>query len=309
MNELIATRDAYGEALVALGESEEIFVFDADLSCATKTEHFAAKYPERFFQMGIAEQDMMGTAAGTAVMGKTPFVSTFALFATGRAYEQVRNSIAYPNLNVKIAASHSGITVGPDGGSHQSVEDIGLMRLVPNMKVVVPADAYETRKVLEAALEIEGPFYIRLGRNPVPVLFNDDYEYEFGKISTLTDGSDLSIAATGIMVTEALQAAKLLKKDGINVRVLNVHTIKPLDKETIIKAAEETKLIVSVEEHSIIGGLGAAICELLCEQRPTPVVRMGLNDTFGQSGSPEELLEYYGLTADNIVKRVKTVLA
>lgn len=309
MEKLIATRDAYGDALVDLGGSKEFFVFDADLSCATKTERFAAKYPERFFQMGIAEQDMMGTAAGAAVMGKIPFVSTFALFATGRAYEQVRNSIAYPNLNVKIAASHSGITVGPDGGSHQSVEDIGLMRLVPNMKVVVPADAYETKKVLEAALEIEGPFYIRLGRNPVPVQFNDDYEYEFGKISTLTDGSDLTIAATGIMVTEALQAAGVLKKEGINVRVLNVHTIKPLDKETIIKAAEETKLIISVEEHSIIGGLGAAICELLSEQRPTPVVRMGLNDTFGQSGSPEELLKYYGLTADNIVKKVKTILS
>lgn len=309
MEKLIATRDAYGDALLDLGGSEEFFVFDADLSCATKTERFAAKYPERFFQMGIAEQDMMGTAAGLAAMGKTPFVSTFALFATGRAYEQVRNSIAYPKLNVKIAASHSGITVGPDGGSHQSVEDIGLMRLVPNMRVVVPADAYETKKVLEAALEIEGPFYIRLGRNPVPVLFNDDYEYEFGKISTLTDGSDLTIAATGIMVTEALRAAELLEKDGIKARVLNVHTIKPLDQETIIKAAEETKLIVSVEEHSIIGGLGAAICELLSEQRPTPVVRMGLNDTFGQSGSPEELLDYYGLTADSIVKKVKTVLA
>jgi transketolase len=309
MEKLIATRDAYGDGLLELGRKDsDFFVFDADLSCATKTERFAAEFPERFFQMGISEQDMMGTAAGAAAYGMKSFVSTFALFATGRAYEQIRNSIAYPNLNVKIAASHSGITVGPDGGSHQSIEDIALMRVVPNMKVVIPADAKETKQVIESVINIDGPFYIRLGRNPLPKVVSDRYKFEFGKIPVLREGNDITIAASGIMVNEALKAAELLSKEGIDIRVLNVNTVKPLDEKTILKAAKETNIIITAEEHSIIGGVGSAISEFLSEEYPVPVYKVGIKDEFGQSGSPEELMKHYNLTSKDLINKVKSVL-
>lgn len=309
MEKLIATRDAYGDGLLELGKKDsDFFVFDADLSCATKTERFAADFPERFFQMGISEQDMMGTAAGAAAAGIKSFVSTFALFATGRAYEQIRNSIAYPNLNVKIAASHSGITVGPDGGSHQSIEDIALMRVIPNMKVVVPADAEETKQVIETILNIDGPFYIRLGRNPLPKIVGEDYKFEFGKIPVLKAGSDITIAASGVMVNEALQAAETLAEEGIDVRVLNVNTVKPLDEETILTAAKETGILITAEEHSVIGGVGSAISEFLSEEYPVPVYKVGIKDEFGQSGSPEDLMKHYKLTTEDLVAKVKSVL-
>lgn len=309
MEKLIATRDAYGDGLLELGRKDsDFFVFDADLSCATKTERFAAEFPERFFQMGISEQDMMGTAAGAAAYGMKSFVSTFALFATGRAYEQIRNSIAYPNLNVKIAASHSGITVGPDGGSHQSIEDIALMRVVPNMKVVIPADAKETKQVIESVINIDGPFYIRLGRNPLPKVVSDSYKFEFGKIPVLREGNDITIAASGIMVNEALKAADLLSKESIDVRVLNVNTVKPLDEKTILKAAKETNIIITAEEHSIIGGVGAAISEFLSEKYPIPVYKVGIKDEFGQSGSPEDLMKHYNLTSKDLINKIKSIL-
>lgn len=309
MEKLIATRDAYGDGLLELGKKDsDFFVFDADLSCATKTERFADEFPERFFQMGISEQDMMGTAAGAAAAGIKSFVSTFALFATGRAYEQIRNSIAYPNLNVKIAASHSGITVGPDGGSHQSIEDIALMRVIPNMKVVVPADAEETKQVIETVLNIDGPFYIRLGRNPLPKVVGEDYKFELGKIPVLKAGNDITIAASGVMVNEALQAAEILAKEGINVRVLNVNTVKPLDEKTILAAAKETGILITAEEHSVIGGVGSAISEFLSEKYPVPVYKVGIKDEFGQSGSPEDLMKHYNLTAKDLVAKVKLVL-
>jgi transketolase len=306
MSEKIATREAYGRTLAKLGgENDKIVVLDADLSKSTKTAEFKKVYPERFINMGIAEGNMMAVAAGMSTCGKIPFVSTFAMFATGRAFEQVRNSICYPRLNVKICATHAGITVGEDGASHQSVEDISLMRSIPNMTVICPSDAVETEAAIRAVAEYNGPCYVRLGRLGVPVINNnDDYKFEIGKAITLREGKDACIIATGIMVDAALEAYNLLAEKGIKVRVIDMHTIKPIDKDAIIKAAEETKVIITAEEHSIIGGLGSAVCEVVCENHPVPVLRVGIKDTFGESGKPAELLKAYELTAEDIVKAV-----
>lgn len=303
----IATREAYGKALVELGaENEKIVVFDADLSKSTKTAGFKKAYPERFMDMGIAEANMMAAAAGISTCDKIPFVSTFAMFATGRAFEQVRNSICYPNLNVKICATHAGITVGEDGASHQSIEDVSLMRSIPNMTVICPSDAVETEAAVKAAAEMKGPCYIRLGRSKVSVINdNEDYKFEIGKAVRLREGKDAAIIATGIMVDAALEAYNTLAEEGIKVSVLNIHTIKPIDKEAIVKVARQAGVVITAEEHSIIGGLGSAVCEVLSENLPTPVIRVGVKDTFGESGKPEELLKAYGLTGDHIVKAVK----
>jgi transketolase len=303
MAQKIATRDAYGEALVELGrERRDVVVLDADLSKSTKTASFAKIFPERFFNMGIAEANLMGTAAGLAAAGKTPFVSTFAVFATGRAFDQVRNSIAYPHLNVKICATHAGITVGEDGASHQSIEDIALMRSLPGMTVIVPADGPETKQAVRAAAEHKGPVYIRLGRSGVPVLFDSDYKFTIGRAAVLRQGEDVALLACGIMVAEALEAARQLAEKGIRAAVLNVSTIKPLDVEAVVKAARATGAVVTCEEHSVIGGLGSAVAEVLGEEYPVPLERVGIRDTFGQSGKPAELLEHYGLTAAHIVR-------
>lgn len=311
MAEKIATREAYGKALAELGlENEKIVVLDADLSKSTKTADFKKVCPERFINMGIAESNMMSVAAGLSTCDKVPFVSTFAMFASGRAFEQVRNSICYPRLNVKICATHAGLTVGEDGASHQSVEDVSLMRSIPNMTVICPSDAVETKAAVRAAAEFNGPCYIRLGRSGVPVINdNADYKFEIGKAVTLREGKDACIIATGIMVDAALEAYNTLAEEGIKVKVINIHTIKPIDSEAIIKAAEETGIIVTAEEHSIIGGLGSAVCEVLSENHPTPVLRVGIKDTFGESGKPAELLKAYGLTAEDIVKAVKKGLS
>lgn len=304
----IATREAYGQALVQLGkENEDIVVLDADLSGSTKTRLFAEKFPHRFFNIGIAEQDLMGTAAGFSTCGKIPFASSFAVFATGRAFEQIRNSICYPNLNVKIAATHAGITVGEDGATHQSIEDLALMRSLPNMTVINPADAVETKKAVRAAAEHDGPVYLRLGRMAVETIFDEDEEFEIGKGKILKDGRDVAIIATGIMVGEALKAANILQKDDIDAMVVDIHTLKPIDEETILKAAKCEK-IVTVEEHNIIGGLGSAVAEVLSERRPTLIKRMGIKDVFGQSGNPAELLKLYKLTAEDIAKTVKNLI-
>jgi len=306
----IATRDAYGKALLILGaENPNVVVLDADLSKSTKTADFGKKYPERFFNMGIAEANLIGTAAGLAAAGKIPFASTFAIFAVGRAFEQVRNSIAYPKLNVKIAATHSGITVGEDGGSHQAIEDVAIMRAVPNMVVLVPADGEETRQVILAAAKYNGPVYIRMGRLAVPLLFGEDYKFEIGKANVLKEGTDVAIMANGLMVAMALEAAEELATEGISVSVVNVASVKPLDEETIVRVAKQTKAVVTAEEHSIIGGLGSAIAEFLSEKLPTPMVRVGLKDTFGESGKPQELLEKYGLTKVHLIKAVHEVIA
>lgn len=301
-----ATREAYGEALVELGKiNENVVVLDADLSGSTKTSVFKKAFPERHFNVGIAEADLIGTAAGFAACGKTAFASTFAMFAAGRAFEQIRNTVAYPKLNVKIAPTHAGISVGEDGGSHQSVEDIAIMRAIPGMVVLSPADATETKKMVFAAAEYEGPVYIRMGRLGVPVLFDDNYDFQIGIANTLRDGKDVTIAATGLMVAEALKAAEELEKEGISVRVINVGTIKPLDGETILKAAQETKFIVTAEEHSVIGGLGSAVSEFLSEVHPTKVKKVGIYDKFGQSGTGEELLQKYELTAEKLISVIK----
>ena len=306
----IATRDAYGKALLTLGaENPKVVVLDADLSKSTKTADFGKKYPERFFNMGIAEANLIGTAAGLATAGKIPFASTFAIFAVGRAFEQVRNSIAYPKLNVKIAATHSGISVGEDGGSHQAIEDVAIMRAVPNMVVLVPADGEETRQVILAAAKYVGPVYIRMGRLAVPVLFGEDYHFEIGKANVLKEGTDVAIMANGLMVSMALEAAADLATEGISVSVVNVASVKPLDVDTIVRVAKQTKAVVTAEEHNIIGGLGSAIAEVLGEEMPTPMVRVGLKDTFGESGRPQELLEKYGLTKTGLVNAVHEVLA
>lgn len=306
----IATRDAYGKALLILGaETPNVVVLDADLSKSTKTADFGKKYPERFFNMGIAEANLLGTAAGLAAAGKIPFASTFAIFAVGRAFEQIRNSIAYPKLNVKIAATHSGITVGEDGGSHQAIEDVAIMRAVPNMVVLVPADGEETRQVILAAAKYNGPVYIRMGRLAVPLLFGEDYNFEIGKANVLIEGIDVAIMANGLMVSMALEAAEELVAEGISVSVVNVASVKPLDEETIVRIAKQTKAVVTAEEHNIIGGLGSAIAEVLGEKLPTPMVRVGLKDTFGESGRPQELLEKYGLTKGDLVKAVHEALA
>ena len=309
MTKKIATREAYGEALLQLGrENPNVVVLDADLSKSTKTHDFGKHFPERFFNMGIAEQNMVGTAAGLAASGKTAFCSTFAVFAAGRAFEQIRNSVAYPRLNVKIGASHAGITVGEDGGSHQSVEDIAIMRVIPNMTVFVPADAVETAAAVRAAVEIDGPVYIRLGRLGVPVIHGDDFEFKPGRAVTLREGKDVTLVATGIMVTTALEAATKLAAEGIEATVLDIHTIKPLDTEAVISAAKSTGAIVTAEEHSIIGGLGSAVAEVLAENCPIPIKRVGIQDSFGESGKPAELLEKYGLTAKHLVSAAKEVL-
>ena len=306
----IATRDAYGEALAELGAvNENIVVLEADLSKSTKTSDFKKVYPERHFNMGIAEQNMLGVAAGFAAAGKIPFASSFAVFATGRAYDQIRNSIAYPNLNVKIAATHAGLTVGEDGGSHQMLEDIALMRALPNMTVIVPVDGIETKQAIKAAAEYEGPVYIRMGRPKVPVLFDENYTFEIGKGVVLKEGTDVTLVGTGIMVSKAVEAAELLAAEGISAAVVNISTIKPLDAELIIAQAQKTGAIVTCEEHNIYGGLGSAVAEVLVENCPVPMARVGVADKFGESGLPDELLEKYGLTAANIAAQAKAVIA
>lgn len=309
MVDMIATRDAYGDALKELGElNTNIVVLDADLSGSTKTGVFKKSYPDRFINVGIAEQNLIGTAAGLAAAGKVPFASTFAMFASGRAFEIIRNSVCYPNLNVKIAATHAGLTVGEDGATHQALEDISIMRSLPNMVVLNPADAVETRQCIKLAAEHNGPVYIRLGRSKTPVIFDESYKFEIGKGVELKEGSDIAIIATGIMVGKALEASEELAKLGINARVINISTIKPIDTDIIVKAAKETKGIVTVEEHSIIGGLGSAVAEIVVENHPTKVLRIGTMDKFGESGDGNDLLEKYGLTVENIVKKVKEIL-
>ncbi|TDT63705.1 transketolase family protein [Fonticella tunisiensis] len=306
----LATREAYGKALVELGkENKNVVVLDADLSKSTKTADFAKVFPERFFNMGISEQDLMATAAGFSTCGKIPFASTFAMFAAGRAFEQIRNSICYPELNVKIAATHAGLTVGEDGASHQAIEDISLMRSLPNMTVIVPADDIETMAAVKAAAEHEGPVYIRLGRSSVPTINdNPSYKFEIGKAVTLKEGRDVSIFATGIMVSIALKAAEMLESEGIDAEVINIHTIKPIDVDAIVKSVNKTGAAVTCEEHNVIGGLGSAVCEVLSENMPAPVKRIGVMDTFGESGKPDELLKEYGLTAENIVNAAREVI-
>jgi len=306
---LKATRDAYGEALVELGKKyPDVVVLDADLSSSTKTSKFAKLFPERFFNMGISEQDMIGTAAGLALTGKIVFASTFAVFATGRAWDQIRMAICYSNTNVKIVASHGGITVGADGASHQALEDIALMRVLPNMKVIVPADAIETFSVISTIAELPGPVYVRLGRAKVPYVMPEDYNFTLGKAYVFHLGKDANIIAAGIMVDIAKTAAQVLKKEGIDTGVINMSTIKPLDEETLLLAAKNSRVIITAEEHSIIGGLGGAVCEFLAENYSVPVKRIGIKDMFGSSGTPEELLKLYGLTAEDIVKTIKDSL-
>ncbi|NMB34134.1 MAG: transketolase family protein [Clostridium sp.] len=309
MHKEIATRDAYGKALVEIGSDERIVVMDADLSGSTRTALFGESYPERFYNMGIAEANMMSVAAGIASCGKVVFASTFAMFASGRAFEQIRNSICYPRLDVKIGATHSGITVGEDGASHQTVEDIALMRVIPHMTVISPADAVEARLATIAAYKTPGPFYLRLTRLAVPVIFQeDDYKFELGKGVTIKEGSDISLIATGLMVSKAMEAAKILKERGINARLINIHTIKPIDKDIIIQAAIETGAIVTCEEHSIIGGLAGAVAEVLVRNCPVPVGMVGVDDKFGKSGKPDALLKMYGLTPSDIVDTAMEVL-
>lgn len=304
-----ATRQAYGEVLVELGRTmPEIVVLDADLSASTKTNMFAKEFPERFFNMGVAEQDMIGTAAGLALTGKIPFASTFAVFETGRAWDQIRQVICYSNTNVKLVASHGGITVGPDGASHQALEDIALMRALPNMTVIVPADANETKAVIRTIVRYKGPVYVRLGRANVPFVMPDDYEFTIGKAYVFHIGTDANIIACGIMVDMARKASEMLSTDGIDVGVINMSTIKPIDEKTILLAAKSSKVIVTAEEHSIIGGLGGAVCEFLSEKSPTIIKRIGIQDTFGCSGSAQELLRFHGLTVENIVETIRGLL-
>ena len=303
----IATRESYGNALVELGaEHEEIVVLDADLAAATKTGMFKKAYPDRFIDCGIAEGNMMGVAAGLAAAGKVPFASSFAMFAAGRAFEQVRNSIGYPHLNVKIGATHAGISVGEDGATHQCNEDIALMRSIPGMTVICPADDVEARAAVKAAYEHEGPVYMRFGRLAVPVI-NDrpDYKFELGKGVVLREGKDVTIIATGLCVAASLEAADLLAAEGISAKVINIHTIKPLDEELVAAAAKETGKVVTVEEHSVIGGLGSAVCDALCAKAPTPVLKIGINDVFGESGPALELLKKYGLDGEGIFRKVQ----
>ncbi len=304
----LATREGFGKTLVELADKHDFVVLDADLAEATKTCYFAKSNPDRFFDCGIAEGNMVGIAAGLAAAGKTVVASSFAMFAAGRAFEQIRNSVAYPHLNVKICATHAGITVGEDGATHQCLEDLALMRTIPGMTVINPADAREAAAAVEAALTTDGPFYIRFGRYAVPVITDDDYRFELGRGRILADGKDVTIVATGMMVMAALEAASALACRGIEARVINIHTIKPLDTALIGKAAAETGAIVTAEEHSIIGGLGSAVAECVAETCPVPVLRVGVNDTFGRSGKVPPLLEAYGLTAEAIVARVEAAL-
>ena len=312
LDKKIATRQSYGEALAELGtENENVVVLDADLSGATKTSIFAKKFPNRFFDIGIAEQDMMGTAVGLSTFGKIPYVSTFAVFAAGRAYDQVRNSIAHTNANVKICATHAGITVGEDGATHQMLEDIGMMRTLPNMLVLSASDDFQTKWIIKEISKINGPVYVRLSRYATPVIYDEQFmmenniEFKIGKGIQFGDGTDASIIATGITVAEALKAQEILRNEGINVRVIDMHTIKPIDQELIIKCAKETSKIITVEDHSIIGGLGTAVCEVLAEKYPTKVIRMGINDVFGESGKAEELIKKYKIDCESIIETVK----
>ena len=306
----MATRDAYGKALVEAGKLHEDFiVLDADLAAATKTGMFKKEFPERFYDCGIAESNMISIAAGVAATGKRVFASSFAMFAAGRAFEQVRNSIGYPHLKVIIGATHAGISVGEDGATHQCNEDIALMRTIPGMTVINPADATEARAAVMAALELDGPAYIRFGRLAVPVIFDESYNFEIGKGVELREGNDVTIVATGLMVNEALQAYDILKAEGINARIINIHTIKPLDEEIIIKAAKETGAIVTAEEHSVIGGLGSAVCDVTAENCPVPVLRVGVYDTFGKSGAADVLLDEFGLRAKDIAEAAKKAIA
>ncbi len=303
-NEKKATRQSYGEALLELGkENEKIVVLDADLSKATKTNIFAKEFPKRFFDIGIAEQDMLGTAAGLATCGKIPYVSTFAMFAAGRGYDQIRNSICYPNLNVKICATHAGITVGEDGATHQMLEDISLMRTIPNMKVISVSDDIETKWAVKEISKIEGPVYLRLSRLATNIIYEENQKFEIGKGIEIGNGTDGTVFATGVTVSQALKAKEELKKQGINIRVVDIHTIKPIDKELIIKSARETKKLVSIEDHNIIGGLGSAISEVLTENEPKKLIRLGIKDTFGKSGKAEELMEKFEITSKTIIKQ------
>ncbi len=305
-----STRVEYGKTLVKLGEEyPDIVVLDADLSGSTQTHLFAKAFPDRFFNMGVAEQDLMGTAAGLAVGGKIPFASTFAMFATGRAWEQIRQTIAYANLNVKIVASHGGVTVGEDGGSHQAIEDLALMRILPNMVVLVPADGPQTRAMVRWAASYRGPVYIRTGRMPVPVIYDDSYRFELGRGSILREGRDVTLIGIGIMVHACLEAARLLEAEGLSARVLNLACLKPLDWELLVGSARRTGAVVTAEEHLVTGGLGSAVSEILSENWPVPMRRIGLKDVFGISGKPELLLKHYGLTADDVKAAAKQVLA
>lgn len=306
----VATRVGYGNALVELGKIRNDFiVMDADLAAATQTGKFKKEFPDRFYDCGIAEQNMMGIAAGIAATGKKVIVSSFAMFAAGRAFEQVRNSIGYPHLNVIIGATHAGISVGEDGATHQCCEDIALMRTIPGMTIINPADEVEARKAVYAAMELDGPVYMRFGRLAVPVVFDEDYKFEVGKGTQLKEGDDVTIIATGLMVKEALEAYDLLKNEGINARVINMATIKPIDKDIIIKAAKETGAIVTAEEHSVIGGLGSAVGEVVGEEYPVPVVKLGVYDTFGHSGPAVKLLDEFGLRAANIAEKAKKAIS
>ena len=302
LDKKIATRQSYGEALKKLGkENENIVVLDADLSTATKTEIFAKEFPNRFFDMGISEQDLISTAAGFATCKKIPYASTFAVFAAGRAYDQIRNSVCYPNLNVKICATHSGVTVGEDGATHQMLEDIAMMRTLPNLQVFSPSDDVETKFIIKEISKINSPCYVRLSRLATPVIYDENENFEIGKAKQIGDGEDATIFATGVCVVEALKAKEILEERGIFVRVVDIHTIKPIDKEAIIRCAKETKRLITVEDHSIIGGLGSSICEVLADEYPCKVTRLGINDSFGKSGNAVELMKYFKIDADAIV--------
>lgn len=306
LDKKIATRQSYGEALLELGrENKDIVVLDADLSGATKTKLFAKEFSERFFDMGISEQDMMSTAAGMSTMGKIPYASTFAVFAAGRAYDQIRNSICYPKLNVKICATHAGITVGEDGATHQMLEDISMMRTLPNMTVISTSDDTQTKWAVKEISKIQGPVYLRLSRLATPVIYDENEKFEIGKGKQFGNGTDATVIATGVTVIEALKAKEELAKEGIDIRVVDMHTIKPIDKEIIIKSAKETNKIITIEDHNIIGGLGTAVCEVLSEEYPKKVVRMGIKDKFGTSGKAEELMKYFKITSKDIVEEIK----
>ena len=301
----IATRESFGKALVELGkENENVVVLTADLAGATKTSLFEKEFPDRFINVGIAEQNMIGISAGLATTGKIPFASTFAMFAAGRAYDQIRNSVAYPKLNVKICGTHAGVTVGEDGATHQMIEDISLMRTLPNMTVLSTSDDTQTKWAVEEISKINGPVFLRLARLATPIIYDENQKFEIGKMIQIGEGTDASIFATGVTVAEAIKAKEELEKQGINIRVIDVHTIKPIDEEMIIKCAKETKKLISVEDHNIIGGLGSSICEVLCEKCPTNLTRLGIKDTFGKSGKAEELMKYFGIDKDSIIEAV-----
>ena len=306
INNKKATRQSYGEALAELGkENPNIVVLDADLSTATKTNIFAKEFPERFFDMGIAEQNLVSTAAGMSTCGKIPYVSTFAVFAAGRAYDQIRNSVCYPKLNVKICATHAGVTVGEDGATHQMIEDISLMRTLPNMTVLSTSDDVQTKWAVKEISKINGPVYLRLSRLATPIIYGENQKFEIGKAVQIGEGTEATIFATGVTVSEAIRAQEILENKGIKVRVVDIHTVKPIDKDMVIKCAKETKKLISVEDHNVIGGLGSAISEVLTEEYPVKLVRMGINDTFGKSGKAIELMQYFGITAENIVEKVE----